>query len=207
MLQKSISEQLQKSSQHSQNSKNAISKKIHFNEDNIRITHHSIEKDYGFISIPEPKTPYPRHNDALKAKELRRRLLEVLKRANSPKSQRDQLFNKEYEPQSPAPSLNEQYDKGYDKETRRSEFLKKRKQFYQSEFTITKQKPMSLEIPEPGPSIGNNWRIREYKGTFSLDSVPTHLKSFINKNTLENQNLLLNHGTLLEILKQQQHHH
>ncbi|KAI8130649.1 hypothetical protein FF38_05022 [Lucilia cuprina] len=174
-----------------QNSK--LEKKLRFNEENIQQTHHPVQKDYGFIAIPEAKTPFPRHGDPISAEDLRKRLQESLDRANrmmlNDNTDDERSFNMD-ELQTPLASLDFE-----DQERRRSEFYKKRKKFYQSEYIIAQQKSMSTEMPEPGPSIGENWRIVNNDGNYSL---PSTFNSFINNN----RQSTVNYETLREIAEQ-----
>ncbi|XP_073819999.1 uncharacterized protein [Musca autumnalis] len=135
-------------------------KTLRFDEENLRATNHPMEKDYGLMSIPESKTPFPRHADPVEAKELQKRLQEVLERANRT-LMLSQDNNTDPLPNTTAAEYNGEHA-SIDEEQREKqhiEFLRKRKQFYQSEFLIAKQKIMSKEIHPPGPSVGNNWRI------------------------------------------------
>ncbi|XP_046805540.1 uncharacterized protein LOC111674821 isoform X2 [Lucilia cuprina] len=104
-----------------QNSK--LEKKLRFNEENIQQTHHPVQKDYGFIAIPEAKTPFPRHGDPISAEDLRKRLQESLDRANrmmlNDNTDDERSFNMD-ELQTPLTSLDFE-----DQERRRSEFYKK----------------------------------------------------------------------------------
>ncbi|XP_037819016.1 uncharacterized protein LOC119611596 [Lucilia sericata] len=176
-----------------QNSK--LEKKLRFNEENIQQTHHPVQKDYGFIAIPEAKTPFPRHGDPIAAEDLRKRLQESLDRANrmmlndNTDDDDERTFNMD-ELQTPLASLDFE-----DQERRRTEFYKKRKQFYQSEYIIAQQKSMSSEIPEPGPSVGENWRIVNNDGNTSL---PSNFNSFISNN----RQSTVNYETLREIAEQ-----
>ncbi|XP_065358285.1 uncharacterized protein LOC135952322 [Calliphora vicina] len=153
-----------------------VDKKLRFNEENIQQTHHPIQKDYGFMAIPEAKTPFPRHADPVAAEDLRKRLQESLDRANcmmrNENADDNSLFNMDGM-KTPVPSLD--FD---DEERRRSEFYNKRKQFYQSEYIIAQQKSLSTEIPEPGPAVGENWR----SVNDGNSSVPSNLSSFISQN-------------------------
>lgn len=133
------------------------SKTLRFDEDNLRQTNHPMEKDYGLMSIPESKTPFPRNADPVEANELRRRLQEVIERANkfmmtSEGNSKSSLPTNESDCQRV--SMDEEL-----REKQRAEFLVKRKQFYKSEFLITKQKMLSGVMHPPGPSVGNRWRI------------------------------------------------
>ncbi|XP_023291253.2 uncharacterized protein LOC111674821 isoform X1 [Lucilia cuprina] len=174
-----------------QNSK--LEKKLRFNEENIQQTHHPVQKDYGFIAIPEAKTPFPRHGDPISAEDLRKRLQESLDRANrmmlNDNTDDERSFNMD-ELQTPLTSLDFE-----DQERRRSEFYKKRKKFYQSEYIIAQQKSMSTEMPQPGPSIGENWRIVNNDGNYSL---PSTFNSFISNN----RQSTVNYETLREIAEQ-----
>lgn len=182
-----------------QNSK--TEKRIHFNEANIQETHHPIRKDYGFMSIPEAKTPFPRHADPVEAEELRKRLQESLEKAN--RTLRNELTEDESSLNSnrdvmPTPDISLDY--GYE-ERRRQEFYKKRKQFNQSEFLIAQQKPMNTEMPAPGPSVGENWRIADNNGGHSLYNIPSNME-FIRRTRSQRYQSTLNYEMLQEITDQ-----
>lgn len=126
--------------------------------------------------------------DPVAAEDLRKRLQESLDRANAMMRNENTEDNSPFnvdEMKSPAPSLD--FD---DEEQRRSEFYKKRKQFYQSEYIIAQQKSMSTEIPEPGPAVGDNWRSVNAPSS----SVASNLTSFISQNRGSNFETLLEIG-------------
>ncbi|XP_075170555.1 uncharacterized protein LOC142242986 [Haematobia irritans] len=167
---------------------------VRFEEDNLRRTNHPMVKDYGLMSIPETKTPFPRHADPVAAEELKRRLQEVLHRANKLKlddNQFDGTENSTIENSGQRASKEEEEMYG----TQHSEFLSKRKLFYRSEYTIAKQRNISMEMHLPGPAVGNKWRIddgNEHPNSSSTVSGNQQITSFINGQHPLNLTLLQN---------------
>ncbi|KAM7361119.1 uncharacterized protein ACRADG_009977 [Cochliomyia hominivorax] len=121
------------------------------------------------MSIPDAKTPFPRHADPVAAADLYKRLQETLDRANRMMRASSTGEDDLDEFSTSSSSLSQ-----YDEEHRRAEFYKKRKQFIKSEYIIAQQKAMSAEIPEPGPSVGDNWRIEENESN-ALYKIPSNM--------------------------------
>lgn len=112
-------------------------KLLHFDENELR-ARSMITRDYGHMNIWEAKTPFPRRGEAIAAKTLRQRLLELLDQSSS--------------------SKNSASSEAEDMAVQRKVFTKKRKDLSMHEFNITRNKlNMPLEH-ESGPSI-KNWRI------------------------------------------------
>lgn len=112
-------------------------KLLRFDEEELR-ARNMMTRDYGHMNIWEAKTPFPRRGEAVAAKTLRQRLLELLNQSSS----RDNSITSETD------NMN----------IKNTGFIKKSKDLNMHEFHITRNNLSRPLEHEPGPSI-LNWRI------------------------------------------------
>lgn len=117
-----------------------IEKTLHFDEEQLR-ARSMVNRDYGYMNILEAKTPFPRRGEAVAARTLRQRLLDLLEEHPSHRNSSD---------------VSSEMD---NVSLQSKEFVRKRHDFTLHEFNITENdisaRPL---VHEPGPSI-TKWRI------------------------------------------------
>lgn len=107
-----------------------VTKRLDFDEHNISEINRPINKNYGFMTIPDTKTPYPRHVNPIEAKELTKHLTAEIDRAKLP-------FKHSSESSMPGTvskhsSISVTVDPA--RQIRHAEFVTKRQEFTKSEF-------------------------------------------------------------------------